>query len=65
MTSALHISPYPGAGFDWPRCDYCGHAPVVVSARRDGAFMSALFCAECAPRVRKGDEVVVTRVPTR
>jgi hypothetical protein len=63
--AALHVSPYRGAGPDWPRCDHCGGAPVKVSVRRDDAYTSALFCAECAPRVRAGDESVVARVPTR
>jgi hypothetical protein len=62
--TALHLSPYPGARLDWPRCAYCDRAPVKVSARRDGAFSSALFCADCAPRVRAGDDAVVARVPT-
>jgi hypothetical protein len=33
----MHYSPYPGAGASWPRCAFCGAAPVVVSARvREG-----------------------------
>jgi hypothetical protein len=61
----VRVSPYPGAGPDWPRCAYCDGTPVRVSARREGAFGSALFCAECAPRVREGDEAVIARVPAR
>jgi hypothetical protein len=61
--NGLHVSPYPGAGPEWPRCDYCDRAPVTISARRDGAFGSALFCADCAPRVRDGDEAVIVRIP--
>jgi hypothetical protein len=41
--SQVYFSPYRGAGADWPRCDFCDRAPVAVSARRDGAFGSALF----------------------
>lgn len=63
--TGLHVSLYPGARPDWPRCAYCEGAPVKVSARRDGAFSSALFGADCAPRVREGDEAVVALVPAR
>jgi hypothetical protein len=61
----LYVSPYPGAGPDWPRCAYCDRAPVSVSARRDGGFGSAVFCADCSPKVREGDPAVIARVPGR
>jgi len=61
----VHVSPYRGAGPDWPRCASCDRAPVTISARRDGAFGSALFCAECAQRVRAGDQAVVVLIPKR
>jgi hypothetical protein len=63
--TAVHVSPYPGAGPDWPLFAFCDRAPVAVSARRDGAFGSALFCADCSPRARAGDPAVVARVPER
>ena len=65
MNPALHLSPYPGAKPDWPRCAYCNGTPVKVYARRDDAFSSALFCGQCAHRVRDDDEAVVARIPTR
>lgn len=61
----VYVSRYPGAGSDWPRCAYCDRAPVAVSARRDGAFGSALFCADCEPKVRDGDHGVIARIPER
>jgi hypothetical protein len=60
---ALHVAPYLGAGRGWPLCDFCRGAPVILSARWDGAFRSAVFCADCGPRVRDGDETVITRIP--
>lgn len=54
-----------GEGLSAEPATFCDQAPVVVSARRDGAFGSALFCADCASRVRDGDEVVITRIPRR
>jgi hypothetical protein len=63
--SELYFSPYPGGRPDWPRCAFCDRAPVVLSARREGGFGSALFCADCAPRVREGDPQVTARVPER
>ena len=62
---ALHFSPYPGAGADWPGCSSCGAVPVKISVRRDGAFRDALLCADCEARVRAGDEQVVSRIPER
>ena len=61
----LHFSRFPGARPDWPRCANCNRAPVKVSVRRDDAFSSALFCADCTAMVRAGDEAVVARVPLR
>jgi hypothetical protein len=60
----VYVSPYRGAGADWQRCDFCDRTPVVVFARRDGAFGSALFCADCEPKVREGDHKVVAKVPS-
>jgi hypothetical protein len=49
----VYVSPYRGAVADGPRCDFCDRAPVAVSARRDGAFGSALFCADRGRRSEK------------
>jgi hypothetical protein len=65
VNPALHLSPFPGAKPDWPRCAYCNGTPVKVYARRDDASSSALFCAECAQRVRDDDEAVAALVLTR
>jgi hypothetical protein len=54
-----------GAETDWPRGAFHGGAPVVVSTRREGAFLSALSCADCAPKVRQGEPSVTARVPER
>ena len=61
----LQFSPYAGGRPDWPRCAFCDHAPVVLSARREGGFGSALFCADCAPKVREGVPEVLARVLER
>jgi hypothetical protein len=63
--SDLYFSPYAGAGVDWPRCSFCGAAPVSVSVRREDAFGSALFCAPCAAKVRGGDPQPIAKVPER
>jgi hypothetical protein len=61
----VYVSRYPGGNPDWPRCALGDAAPVSVSARRDGAFGSALFCADCEPKVRAGDPTVIARIPER
>jgi hypothetical protein len=65
FVSQVIVSPFPGGRPDWPQCAYCDAAPVVLSARREGGFGSALFCADCAPKVGEGDPQVVARVPDR
>ncbi len=61
----LQFSPYAGSRPDWPRYEFCDHAPVVMTARREGEFGSALFCADCDPKVREGVPEVFGRVPER
>ena len=64
-SNQLHVSPYPGAGSTRPQCSSSGRLPVAVSARRDGAFLSALLCADGTRRLTEGDEHVVARIPER
>jgi hypothetical protein len=63
----LHLAEDERAGERRTHIPYLGacsspRAPAR-NACRDGAFGSALFCADCAPRVRDGDEAVVVLIP--